>query len=181
MSRRPRAWTTRPPTLRRALLTLASALAVALAILLQRFGPQRATAHASLPATAVVARVIDGDTVELSDGRRVRYLGINTPELRKRAGTQWIYAPEPFGEEAAAANRRLVEGRTVRLEYDSRLYDRYNRLLAYVYAGETFVNAALLAQGLARVLIIPPNTRHAEEFQDLQRQARQARLGMWGR
>ena len=182
MTRRTRSWSTRPPTTRRLLLSLFGALILTLTVVLHRYGPQRSpVATASLPSSAVVARVIDGDTVELADGRRVRYLGIDTPELRKRVGQSWVYAPEPFAEAAAAANRTLVEGRTVRLEYDARPYDRYNRLLAYIYVGETFVNAELLARGLARVLIIPPNVRHAEECEALQRQARQQRAGMWGR
>ena len=134
----------------------------------------------ALPATALVARVVDGDTVELDDGRRLRYLGIDTPEVRRRRGQDWIYAPEPFAEAASEANRALVEGRRVRLEYDTRTHDKYDRLLAYVYVGDTCINAELLRRGLARVLILPPNTHHADAFAALQRQAREQRVGMWG-
>lgn len=181
--RRAGSWPRRAPSRQRILWSLLASVAVALGFVLQRLGqPPRGTSVAgALPAAAVVARVIDGDTVELADGRRLRYLGINTPELRRRVGAQWVYRPEPFGEEAAEANRRLVEGKAVRLEYDARPYDKYGRLLAHVYAGETCVNAELVARGLARVLIIPPNVRHAEEFEALQRQARTQRAGLWGR
>ena len=158
-------------------LGLLGALALAAAVLLQRGALTGALPPAA--SSAVVARVIDGDTVELADGRRLRYLGINAPEVRHRRGQDWVYAPEPFAEEAAAANRALVEGRPVRLEYDARRQDRYGRLLAHVYVGETLVGGELLRRGLARVLIIPPNTRRAAEFEALQRQARQARVGLW--
>ncbi len=180
-------WSSRPPTTRRLLLTLAGVVVVAVSIALRQLGPARgahrytANPSAPLPATAVVARVIDGDTVELADGRRVRYLGINTPETRHRVGQQWVYAPEPFAEEATKVNRRLVEGKTVRLEFDVRSYDKYHRLLAHVYVGDTLVNAELLQRGLARVLVIPPNVRHAEEFESLERAARKQRVGLWSR
>ena len=181
LPRHSRRWPRRVSSKQRILWSLLGTATVALGIALQRLGPAAGKIAAALPSTAVVSRVIDGDTVELADGRRLRYLGINTPELRRRAGTQWVYHPEPFGEEAAAANQQLVAGKTVRLEYDARPYDKYSRLLAYVYVGKRSVNAELLARGLARVLIIPPNVRHAEEFEALQRQARQQRAGLWGR
>ena len=70
-------------------------------------------------------RVIDGDTVQLTDGRLVRYVGIDTPEVRRRVGETWVLDPEPFAEVAMEANRRLVEGRRVRLEYDVQTHDRF--------------------------------------------------------
>ena len=185
--RRLSGWSSRPPSTRRLLLTLTGAIALAVGIALRQLGPARgsyrhtADPSAPLPTTAVITRVIDGDTVELADGRHVRYLGINAPETRHRVGQQWVYAPEPFGEEATAYNRQFVEGRTARLEFDVRPYDKYNRLLAHVYVGDTLVNAELLTRGLARVLIIPPNVRHAEEFESLEREARRRRVGLWSR
>ena len=132
-----------------------------------------------MPTQARVARVIDGDTIEIADGRLVRYLGIDAPELRRRVGGRWVEQPDPFGREATALNRRLVEGRTVRLEYDVRTHDRYGRLLAHVYVGSESVNATLLKEGAARVRIIPPNVRYADEFRRFAAEARRQRRGLW--
>ena len=96
----------------------------------------------SLPATARVTRVIDGDTIIIDGGYRVRYIGIDTPEVYP--------VVEAFGIEAWQANRRLVEGREVRLQSDVSETDKYGRLLRYVYVDNTFVNAELVKQGLAR-------------------------------
>lgn len=127
----------------------------------------------------MVSRVIDGDTVELADGRLVRYVGVDTPEVRRRSETGWVEDPEPFGREATDANRRLVEGKTVRLEYDVQTHDDYGRLLAYVYVDGEMVNARLLEDGYAQPLTIPPNVKYAEQFRRLARDAREARRGLW--
>jgi len=143
--------------------------------------PGCARPHAS--SAVRVAHVIDGDTITLADGRTIRYLGIDTPEVRRREGARWVRDPEPFAEEATAANRRLVGGRIVRLEHDTQRRDRYGRTLAYVYvatpAGELMVNAELLRLGLARLLLIPPNVRHADTLRRQADAARQAQRGLW--
>ncbi len=134
---------------------------------------------APLPSEALVAKVIDGDTVKLVSGQLVRYVGVDTPETRRRHGGTWVAAQEPFGQEATTFNRELVEGKSVRLEYDAQPRDRYGRLLAYVYVGDTFVNAALLQQGYGEVMVIRPNDRYAEEFRALAKEAREAQRGLW--
>lgn len=118
--------------------------------------------------SARVARVVDGDTVELTDGRKVRYLGINTPE-----------GGQPFYQEATDFNAWLVEGREVWLEYDVNPMDRYGRLLAYVWVGETFINLELVRQGYATVYTVPPNVRYDEQFLEAQREAREQERGLW--
>lgn len=123
-----------------------------------------------------VVRVIDGDTVVLEGGERVRYLEVNTPELARNSRPAQFYA-----EEAKRANARLVEGKTVQLVYDREHRDKYHRILAYVYAGPVFVNAVLIEEGYGKVMIIPPNVRHAEKFLELQRKARQEGRGIWSR
>ncbi len=124
---------------------------------------------------AVVQRVIDGDTVVLTGGERVRYIGVDTPELHHPRKPVEFY-----GREAKEFNRRLVEGRKVRLEFDVQRYDRYGRLLAYVYLEDgTFVNGELLRQGYAQLLTIPPNVKHADRFVPLQKEAREAGRGLW--
>ncbi len=127
----------------------------------------------------LVQRVIDGDTVQLSDGRLVRYIGIDTPEMRRKVGDVWKLEPEPFAQEATEANRRLVEGRKVRLEYDAQTQDRFGRLLAYVYVNGTLVNEYLLEEGYAHPITIPPNVRFAPRFQAMSRKARAEHKGLW--
>jgi len=134
----------------------------------------------SLPEEAWVRRVIDGDTVELVGGWLVRYLGIDAPEVRRWEGGRWVVAPEPMGREAAGFNRRLVEGKRVRLEYDVQTHDRFGRLLAYVYVGGVLVNEELLRAGFAQPLTIPPNGRYAQRFRALTEEARRAQRGLWG-
>jgi micrococcal nuclease len=132
------------------------------------------------PATAnvVVTRVVDGDTVEVRLGGRtedVRYIGVDTPETVKPG------APvDCFGPQASAFNHRLVEGRRVRLVFGAEPRDVYDRLLAYVYLGDRFVNAELVRQGLARTLTIPPNDRYADRFKRLEIAASRAGRGLWG-
>jgi micrococcal nuclease len=127
--------------------------------------------------TGPVVTVVDGDTIEVElDGQRVRvrYIGVNTPETKHPTKGR-----EPCGKEAAAANRRLVEGQTVRLELDVRHWDRYQRLLAYVYVGDTMVNAELVRQGYAQAATYVPNVKYQDVFLTLQREAREAGVGCW--
>jgi len=132
------------------------------------------------PTKAVVRRAIDGDTIELMDGRLVRYVGIDTPEVRRRQGGDWVVDPEPFGQAATEENARLVTGKTIGLEYDVQTHDRYGRLLAYVYVDGQMVNAQLLEEGFAQLLTIPPNVKHVERFRRLEAEARRLRRGLWG-
>ena len=114
--------------------------------------------------------------MQLDRGKtRVRYIGINTPETKHPTKGK-----EPCGPEASAVNRALVAGRTVRLELDVQPWDRYRRLLAYVYVGEIMVNAELVRRGYAQVATFPPNVRSVDQFQSLQREAREAGRGCWG-
>ena len=131
-------------------------------------------------ADATVVRVVDGDTirVRLAGGaiERVRYIGVDTPESVKPGTPVQCYA-----EAAAAFNRRLVAGRSVRLVGDVESRDRYGRLLAYVYRRPDglFVNAELARLGYARPLTIPPDVRFAGRFRALADAARQAGRGLW--
>jgi micrococcal nuclease len=161
----------------------AALLLAALAVLVVR-GPGDAE-RADRPAEggspgavrAGVGDVVDGDTIEVSvDGRSedVRYIGIDTPES---------VAPgrpvECFAKAAARENERLVGGKTVRLVFDRERRDRYGRLLAYVYVGESFVNAALVERGFARTLEIEPNTSHAGRLARLEAEAGRRGRGLW--
>jgi len=124
-----------------------------------------------------VAHVVKSDTIDVQlDGHdvRVRDLGINTPET-----THPTKGVEPFGPEADAANRRLVEGKTDRVELDVQPWDRHQRLLAYVYVGDRMVNAELVRQGYAQVATFPPNVKYQDRFRALQQEVRAAQRGLW--
>ena len=124
-------------------------------------------------------RVVDGDTIELQDRRLVRYIGMDTPEVRRREDHHWVFSPEPFGVKAMEENRRLVEGKRVTLEYDVESRDRYSRLLAYVSVDGRMVNEQLVAEGYARPLRVPPNIKHADAFRRLAQEAKRRKLGVW--
>jgi micrococcal nuclease len=154
------------------------ALAAAVAALLIGRGHGSSTPARGSTLHARVLRVVDGDTIQVRlDGgavERVRYIGIDTPESVK-PGTP----VQCFAKKASHFNESLVEGRAVTLRLDAEQRDRYGRLLAYVYAGPTFVNRVLVARGYARTLTIPPNVAHAGEFAHLARRARQDGMGLW--
>lgn len=130
--------------------------------------------------SGTVVRVVDGDTihVRLSDGRveKVRYIGIDTPESVKPGTPVQCYA-----KAASARNAELIDDERVTLRTDAEARDRYGRLLAYVSRerDDLFVNAALVREGYAVPLTIPPNVAHADEFLTLARQARKAGRGLW--
>ena len=127
----------------------------------------------SPPDTARVIQVIDGDTITLEGGQRVRYIGIDTPEVHPQL--------EAFGLEAWQANRELVEGKTVRLEQDMSQTDKYGRLLRYVYVNDIFVNAELVRIGLAEAKAYPPDTKYQDYLEKLEQAAREAGRGMWAK
>jgi micrococcal nuclease len=151
----------------------------ALLLLVALLGAAPTLVHASSLAEALVVRVVDGDTIHVRvDGHleKVRYIGVNTPEVHHPSKGE-----EPGGREAHAVNRRLVEGKRVRLELDVQSRDRYGRLLAYVWIGDTMINAELVRLGYAQVMTVPPNVRHQALFLKLQRDARQSGRGLWTR
>ncbi len=132
-------------------------------------------------ATVQVVRIIRGDTIEVccvfGDRVKVRYIGVDTPETHHP-----MKGVEPYGMEAAEANRKLVDGKTVRLEFDVQQLDKYSRTLAYVYLEDgTFVNAWLVEHGYAMVMTVPPYVKYQDLFLRLQREAREAGRGLWER
>jgi micrococcal nuclease len=116
----------------------------------------------------VVRHVVDGDTVELEDGRTVRYIGINAPERH-----------QPYYEEATGANRRLVEGETARMVLDAQQTDRFGRTLAYLWVGDRFVNLELVRLGYATGYTEPPNVQCSAEIVAAEQRARDAQAGLW--
>jgi len=122
---------------------------------------------------ATVVRVIDGDTVELASGEKVRYLGIDTPET--------FGDEECGGNEATLLNRELVEGKVVWLLSGPEDTDRFGRLLRYVFVDETFVNAELVWQGYAQPQSFSANEQFRQVLVQLGAAAEQAARGNWGR
>lgn len=128
-------------------------------------------------AYAHVLYVIDGDTidVQLNGSReRIRYIGIDTPEIAHEGREA-----ECFAEEARNANRALVEGKRVQLVADDQDRDQYNRFLRYVYVDGLMVNEQLIKAGAAVTLPIPPNTKYYEEFNTAEQLAKEEQKGKW--
>lgn len=125
---------------------------------------------------ATIAHVYDGDTLRLQDGRRVRVLGINTPEAatKKRAA-------EPLSDAAKQAAQRFFKAdKQVRLQFDRERHDKYGRLLANVYdSNGQNLAAHLLRQGLAFHIVVPPNTTGAKCLHQQEQVARKLGLGIW--
>ena len=115
-----------------------------------------------------VSEVTDGDTIVLNNGKVIRYVGIDAPE-----------EGEPFCWDATEANRKLLEGGGLTLEYDIDKRDRYGRVLAYVWIDSFLVNAELVRRGLASVYTFSPNFKYRDRLVSLQKEARETRKGIW--
>ena len=127
-----------------------------------------------------VTKVVDGDTFWVNDGtekgKKVRLIGVDAPETRRTARKEVGY----YSQESKKYLTDMLLDQEVRLEYDVDPTDRYGRTLAYAYLKEgTFVNAELVKQGFAMVMTVPPNVRFAEEFLNLQIEARKKQRGLW--
>ncbi|MGB3784837.1 thermonuclease family protein [Priestia megaterium] len=141
--------------------------------------PSKANREDVVGEAATVERVVDGDTlkVKMLNGKRdrVRLLLVDTPETKHpKLGVQ------PFGPEASAYTKKRLEGQEITLEFDVQERDQYGRLLAYVWIDNELYNEELLAKGLARVAVFPPNTKYVDEFKKIQEQARKSEKGIWG-
>jgi len=129
---------------------------------------------------ARVIRIMDGDTVSLSNGDRVRYLGIDTPESRKKkADGSWEKLTNPHAAQATEFNRSLVKGKKIELEYDVTARDRYGRKLCYVFIDGIFVNAELVRRGLAMPMSCPPDVKYDDILRMAMDEARLEKRGLW--
>lgn len=145
---------------------------------------QESIAYISQEKLVLVKRAIDGDTIELAGGERVRLIGMNTPELER--GNRGV---ECFGAEATYKIRELLEGKYVRLIKDVSELDTYGRVLRYVYVvdfdpetqkeKEVFVNLEMVREGYAYAATYPPDVAHQQEFSAAQKYARENNLGLW--
>lgn len=124
------------------------------------------------PTEGTVARIVDGDTIELTDGRRIRYLLVDTPETSDG---------DCYAENAKQFNSDLVLNKQVEISYDVQCTDRFSRTLAYVYVDGQEVNTLMIQRGYACVLHIEPNgADRVDEFRALQLDAERANRGLWG-
>ncbi len=147
------------------------------------FGQDKQPAYAPKRQAAEVIRTIDGDTLLVKmNGKqeRVRMLGMDTPETKKE-GTP----VQHFGPEASAYTKSQLAGKTVYLEFDAGERDKFGRLLAYVWRDQKetdprkMFNSELVLKGYARIVTIPPNVKHADDFKKYQTEARAKRQGLW--
>lgn len=175
MSRRFRSrhWRTRSFVRRGAAL----ALVLALLWITRLFSPAPPPATPEdLPAGVhALASVIDGDTLLLENGARIRLIGIDTPET-----VHPDLPVEAFGPEATAFTARFLESGSPRLEFDRERKDRYDRFLAYVYVGDRQLNETLLRVGLARATLgYSFSSEMKARFRTAEREARRAAIGIW--
>ena len=123
-----------------------------------------------------VSRVVDGDTIHLKDGRKIRFIGINTPEIGYKGKLS-----EPFAQKAKKALQQVLkENQKVGLYYDRERKDRYKRILAFAILenGENIAQI-LLQQGLAHSIVIPPNDQQALCYRQIEQHARELKSGIW--
>lgn len=126
------------------------------------------------PTSATVTRVIDGDTIELGSGEKIRLLMVDTPETT-------LGHDDCYGQEAKLFTTEVLLGKSIQLTYDKVCQDAYGRLLAYVSVDGREINTLLVERGYARVLHIPPNgDDRLDEFETLEYQARTGSVGLWG-
>jgi micrococcal nuclease len=133
--------------------------------------------------TVTVSRVYDGDTLTLSDGRKIRLIGVNTPELAQKNSKGRQTSDQPYAQQARQATASFVKHSSALVIYpDSELRDHYGRWLAHIYnqSGDS-LEQQLLQQGLAYHVAVPPNLSLAECFARTERRAREAQLGLWGK
>lgn len=127
------------------------------------------------PPLYEVNKVIDGDTIRVKNGGKVRLLGINAPEIEHRDRPA-----EPLGAEAHQRLSQLLQGRRVHLEFDQQRRDRFDRLLAHITTEDGIkVNELLLQEGLARTLFLQPNMRHLQRYYAAEAEAQGRGLGIW--
>ena len=124
--------------------------------------------------SAKVVKVVDGDTLVLSNGEKIRLIGVDTPEIAHP-----LKAVQYFAKEAGSFTKTMVEGKKVRLELDWQKRDKYDRLLAYVYLEDgTFLNAEIIKQGYGFAYTRFP-FKYLEEFRRYQKEARENNRGLW--
>jgi micrococcal nuclease len=114
------------------------------------------------------SRIYDGDSLVLSNGQEIRLIGIDAPEK-----------DQPGADLSRSFMEGLITGKDLRIEKGVEEYDKYKRLLVYLYQGDTFINAEMIKNGYAVTLFIPPNDKYKEEFTRLEAEAKESKKGLW--
>lgn len=125
-----------------------------------------------------VVRIVDGDTIVVDfngENEKVRLIGIDTPE------SVHSNASKNTNEGKIASNytKTMLENKKVGLEFDVQERDKYGRLLAYVYIDGEMYNKILLKEGMAKMATYPPNVKYVEDFEEIQKEARENKKGFW--
>lgn len=124
----------------------------------------------------MVAKVVDGDTIQLKDGRKVRLIGINTPEIGHRGKPSQAFSRQAYN----TLSQLLSHNKKIGLAYDQEKKDRYKRVLAYVNLKDgRNIEQILLAKGLAHSLVVPPNDSRINCYRAIENHAQNTRLGIW--
>lgn len=144
-------------------IVVLAAASVAAYVYYGQHGPERGI-------EATVARVIDGDTIELANHDVVRLVGMDTPEH-----------DQPYFNEATDALKSAVEGKVIRMEIDRTNKDRYGRYLRYVYVDGKFVNMEMVQNGFAFAYVVAPDNRYEQQFLEAENTARTQGLGIWAK
>jgi micrococcal nuclease len=121
-----------------------------------------------------VLYVVDGDTIIVDGNKKVRYIGINSSELKTQTTPD-----ECFAREALDENKKLLENKQVYLEKDVSETDKYGRLLRYVWAGDVFVNDYLVRNGFAQIATYPPDVKYYYQLKQAEKEARDNNRGLW--
>ena len=125
--------------------------------------------------TAIVEKALTGDTIQLRGGKTLKYIGLESYPLQSK-----VLLVRECGEKARAFNDSLVAGRKVSLEWGSRIRDKRDNLLAYVFLEDgRFVNQEIISAGHAKTRILAPNLAYAAELRDAESKARQKKRGLW--
>jgi len=131
--------------------------------------------YSSAQTGYTVKWVNDGDTIVLTNGWRVRYIGINAPEIDHEN-----QKAQPYGYLARSFNKKLVLSQEIVLEFDEERHDRYGRLLAYIYLADgSFLNSRMLENGMAYYLYRRPNVKYDKRLLKKQQDAMRAQKGLW--
>jgi micrococcal nuclease len=131
-----------------------------------------------------VTRVVDGDTLEINKGRKLRIIGIDALEMEKITDIRSQISDgkgECFAEEAKNRLKELVENKKVVLEKDVSERDKYDRLLRYVYVGEENISEVLMREGFVRLATYPPDTKYYGILKETEKIARENKVGLWGK
>ena len=160
------------------LLSLLIVLIAAFGYFFPQYQQTHNPSHALADGSFRVVRVVDGDTIVIDYNgtqEKVRLIGVDTPESVHSDASK----NTPYGKIASDYTKKQLTGKTVELEFDVQERDKYGRLLAYVYLDGKMYNKTLLEEGHAKVATFPPNVKYVEEFQQIEKQAQIAQVGMW--